>query len=159
MDLILVSTSPSSSSETRSILLSMMRSAKANCSTASFSTPSGFSSSTCWTMCLASTTVMMPSSLYRSVIFSSTKNVCATGAGSAKPVVSMRTPSKSLMRSCMRSSTSVKSPRTVQQMHPFMTSMMLSSELSTRMFSSTPTSPNSFSMTANFILCSVLVKI
>ena len=70
----------------------------------------------------------------------------------------MMTPSKSLIRSCMLLRTSVKSPRTVQQIHPFITSMMLSSELSTRMFSSTPTSPNSFSMTANFILCSVLVK-
>ena len=44
-------------------------------------------------------------------------------------------------------------------MQPFMTSITLSSELSTKIFSSIPTSPNSFSITANFILCSVLDRI
>ena len=61
IDLILLSTVLISSSSTRSILLSMILSAKASCSTASFSTPSGFSSSRCWTTCFASTTVMIPS--------------------------------------------------------------------------------------------------
>ena len=41
-----------------------------------------------------------------------------------------------------------RSPRTVQQMHPFMTSMTSSSDFSERIFSSTPTSPNSFSIIA-----------
>ena len=159
IDLILLSTSPSSSSETRSILFNIILSAKASCSTDSFSTPSGFSSSTCCVMCLASATVIIPSSLYLSTILSSTKKVCATGAGSAKPVVSIRTPSKSFILSYILSSISVRSPLTVQQIQPFITSMMLSSELSTRIFSSMPTSPNSFSITANFILCSVLVSI
>merc|ERR1719375_1803975 len=51
-----------SDSSTRSVLLSSMRSAKAICSTASFSTPSGFSSSRWASMCLASISVTMPSS-------------------------------------------------------------------------------------------------
>ena len=110
-------------------------------------------------ICFASTTVIIPSSLYLSETPSSTKNVWATGAGSANPVVSINTPSKSRILSYRLSNTSVKSPLTVQQMQPFMTSITLSSELSTKIFSSIPTSPNSFSITANFILCSVLDKI
>ena len=109
-------------------------------------------------MCFASTTVMIPSNLYLSTTFSSTKNVCATGAGSAKPVVSIKTPSKSFILSYMLSNATVKSPLTVQQIQPFITSMMVSSELSTSIFSSIPTSPNSFSITANFILWSMLDK-
>mmetsp|Transcript_4516 Transcript_4516/g.12762 ORF Transcript_4516/g.12762 Transcript_4516/m.12762 type:complete len:214 (+) Transcript_4516:349-990(+) len=59
---IRASTSASCSSpSTRSHLFSRMRSANAICSTASFSTPSGFSSSRCWMMCAASTSVRMPS--------------------------------------------------------------------------------------------------
>ena len=75
------STAASSASSTRSILLRRTRSAKASCSTASFSTPSGLSSSRCCTRCLASTTVRMASR--RSLAWSSscTKKVCATGAG------------------------------------------------------------------------------
>mmetsp|Transcript_79101 Transcript_79101/g.246318 ORF Transcript_79101/g.246318 Transcript_79101/m.246318 type:complete len:209 (+) Transcript_79101:164-790(+) len=53
--------SRSSSVSTRSHLLSRILSANAICSTASFSTPSGFSSSRCCTMCFASTSVRMPS--------------------------------------------------------------------------------------------------
>mmetsp|Transcript_4574 Transcript_4574/g.15773 ORF Transcript_4574/g.15773 Transcript_4574/m.15773 type:complete len:200 (-) Transcript_4574:332-931(-) len=79
-----------SASSTKSILLSRIRSAKATCSTDSFSTPSGFSSFRCSTMCFASTTVRMPSSRIESLISSSTKKVWATGAGSARPVVSIR---------------------------------------------------------------------
>ena len=55
------STVSSSCSLTRSILLRRTRSAKASCSTASFSTPSGLSSSMCCTRCLASTTVRIAS--------------------------------------------------------------------------------------------------
>ena len=40
---------------------------------------------------------------------------------------------------------------TVQQIQPFITSMTSSSTFSLKIFSSIPTSPNSFSMTANFI--------
>merc|ERR1719399_1026247 len=50
-----------SSSETRSILFRRRRSAKATCSTASFSTPSPLSSSRCCSTCLASTSVTIPS--------------------------------------------------------------------------------------------------
>mmetsp|Transcript_7647 Transcript_7647/g.14908 ORF Transcript_7647/g.14908 Transcript_7647/m.14908 type:complete len:207 (+) Transcript_7647:455-1075(+) len=81
-------------SGTRSILFSRTRSANAICSLASFSTPSGFSSSRRMMMCLASTTVRTPSRLYSSGMISSTKKVWITGAGSARPVVSMRTASK-----------------------------------------------------------------
>mmetsp|Transcript_2238 Transcript_2238/g.9689 ORF Transcript_2238/g.9689 Transcript_2238/m.9689 type:complete len:203 (+) Transcript_2238:605-1213(+) len=83
----------SSSSGTRSVLLSKRRSAKATCSTASCMTPSGFSSSRCCTMCLASTSVTIPSNSKRSSMTSSAKNVCATGPGLAIPVVSMITAS------------------------------------------------------------------
>mmetsp|Transcript_44444 Transcript_44444/g.125683 ORF Transcript_44444/g.125683 Transcript_44444/m.125683 type:complete len:201 (+) Transcript_44444:607-1209(+) len=58
---ILSSTWDRYGASTRSILLSKMRSENASCSIASFSTPSGFSSSKCWMMCLASTTVTIPS--------------------------------------------------------------------------------------------------
>mmetsp|Transcript_51193 Transcript_51193/g.111549 ORF Transcript_51193/g.111549 Transcript_51193/m.111549 type:complete len:206 (-) Transcript_51193:240-857(-) len=108
---------------TRSHLFRMMRSANAICSMDSFSAPSGFSSSRCCTMCAASTTVMIPSRRYLALMSSSTKKVCATGAGSAMPVVSISTASKSLTLSCMRLSASTRSPRTVQHMQPFITSI------------------------------------
>mmetsp|Transcript_719 Transcript_719/g.2178 ORF Transcript_719/g.2178 Transcript_719/m.2178 type:complete len:213 (-) Transcript_719:51-689(-) len=144
----LASSLSSSSASTKSVLFSRMRSAKATCSAHSFSTPSGFSSSKCSITCLASTTVTMPSSLYFSWMKSSTKNVCATGAGSASPVVSMRTASNCLTFPCSLFNASTKSPRTVQQMHPFITSMTSSFASSAKTFSSTPTSPNSFSIMA-----------
>mmetsp|Transcript_68829 Transcript_68829/g.202036 ORF Transcript_68829/g.202036 Transcript_68829/m.202036 type:complete len:281 (-) Transcript_68829:1-843(-) len=146
---------------TRSHLFRMMRSANAICSMDSFSAPSGFSSSRCCSTCAASTTVMIPSRRYLAWMSSSAKKVCATGAGSAMPVVSISTASKSLTLSCMRLSASTRSPRTVQHMQPFITSitsslMRVTSGPSTLLpaaaveisFSSTPTSPNSFSMIA-----------
>mmetsp|Transcript_86847 Transcript_86847/g.137044 ORF Transcript_86847/g.137044 Transcript_86847/m.137044 type:complete len:254 (+) Transcript_86847:350-1111(+) len=145
----------SSSDSTRSHLLSKMRSAKAICSTASFSTPSGFSSSRCWTMCFASTRVKIPSRRMCCCTKSSAKKVCATGAGSAKPVVSIKTPSKGLL--CFFAflmsffNPAIKSPRTVQQMQPLFISTIFSSSAIDPPFtraSSMPTSPNSFSMTA-----------
>mmetsp|Transcript_48393 Transcript_48393/g.90670 ORF Transcript_48393/g.90670 Transcript_48393/m.90670 type:complete len:204 (-) Transcript_48393:16-627(-) len=152
MALILASmASSSAASLTRSTLFSKIRSANATCSTASFSTPSGFSSSKCCTMCLASTTVQMPSSLYISLMSSSTKKVCATGAGSARPVVSMITASNRATLACNFLRDVTRSPRTVQQMQPFITSISSSSVFSMMTFSSTPTSPNSFSMMANRI--------
>ena len=143
------SIAPSSAFSTRSILFSKMRSAKASCSSASFSTPSGFSSSRREMMCLLSHTVMIPSRENFAAISSSTKKVCATGAGSARPVVSMMIASNCEIfpHSFLRATT--RSPRTVQQMQPFITSMISSSAFSERMRSSTPTSPNSFSMMAN----------
>mmetsp|Transcript_3754 Transcript_3754/g.11709 ORF Transcript_3754/g.11709 Transcript_3754/m.11709 type:complete len:260 (-) Transcript_3754:14-793(-) len=140
----------SASSGTRSVLFSSTLSAKAICSTASFSTPSGFSSSRCWTMCFASTTVQMPSSVYILWMSSSTKKVCATGAGSASPVVSIITASNLAILPCNLLRACTRSPRTVQQMQPFMTSITSSSTFSVipMIFSSTPTSPNSFSMMA-----------
>mmetsp|Transcript_636 Transcript_636/g.2104 ORF Transcript_636/g.2104 Transcript_636/m.2104 type:complete len:325 (+) Transcript_636:625-1599(+) len=156
-----VSTRSRSASSTRSVLLSSRRSANATCSTASFSTPSAFSSSRCCSMCLASTRVTMPSRRANSFTTSSTKKVCATGAGSATPVVSITIASSlsvpALTREASFSSTTTRSWRTVQQMQPFIISM-ISSSLCIFVFfwrreSSIPTSPNSFSMTAIFLPC------
>mmetsp|Transcript_2238 Transcript_2238/g.6897 ORF Transcript_2238/g.6897 Transcript_2238/m.6897 type:complete len:279 (-) Transcript_2238:364-1200(-) len=138
-------------SSTRSVLFNRIRSANATCSTASFSTPSGFSSARRSSTCFASTTVTNASSRARSLRTSSTKNVCATGAGSASPVVSTMTPSRCFMpgaRSLFR--IRERSARTVQQMQPLFISKMSSSALTRRLTrrSSMPSSPNSFTMTA-----------
>src|SRR5262245_25797099 len=82
---------------------------------------------------------------------SSVKKVCATGPGSAMPVVSITTRSN-LRLPPSRFSLSVpririKSPRTVQQMQPLFISTICSSPVS-MMSLSTPISPNSFSITA-----------
>mmetsp|Transcript_30333 Transcript_30333/g.66387 ORF Transcript_30333/g.66387 Transcript_30333/m.66387 type:complete len:235 (+) Transcript_30333:436-1140(+) len=153
--LIRFSTSASFSSSTKSVLFSNIRSAKATCSTASFSTPSGFSSSRRSMICLASTTVRMPSNSSLCCTKLSAKKVWATGAGSARPVVSITMPSSGFpsfselftifFRPAMRS------PRTVQQMQPLFISTRFSSVSSAVISSkpsSMPTSPNSFSMTA-----------
>mmetsp|Transcript_30604 Transcript_30604/g.94635 ORF Transcript_30604/g.94635 Transcript_30604/m.94635 type:complete len:293 (+) Transcript_30604:742-1620(+) len=158
------STRSRSCSETRSILLRRIRSANATCSTDSFSAPSGFSSSRCCSMCFASTTVTMPSRSAKHEISSSTKNVCATGAGSAMPVVSMTMPSSFMPASTFLASfsrTTTRSWRTVQQMQPFIISMSSSPSMRSFMFfissaSSMPTSPNSFSMTAMRLPCSAV---
>mmetsp|Transcript_89735 Transcript_89735/g.231669 ORF Transcript_89735/g.231669 Transcript_89735/m.231669 type:complete len:253 (-) Transcript_89735:502-1260(-) len=149
------STSSSSASDTRSHLFSKMRSAKATCSTASFSTPSGFSSSKWATRCFASHTVKMPSKDSFCCTKSSAKNVCATGDGSASPVVSIMTASMGLPVFCefltIFFRPAMRSPRTVQQMQPLFISTMFSSVVSgpaSMSASSMPTSPNSFSMTA-----------
>mmetsp|Transcript_688 Transcript_688/g.1873 ORF Transcript_688/g.1873 Transcript_688/m.1873 type:complete len:273 (-) Transcript_688:12-830(-) len=155
------STATNSGSVARSILFSRMRSAKATCSTASFSAPSGFSSSRCWMMCFASTSVMIPSNLANAATFGSTKKVCATGAGSAMPVVSMTMASIGFPDSCVFFSflsTTAKSARTVQQMQPFIISKSSSPStwflmLFASKASSMPTSPNSFSMTAILFPC------
>mmetsp|Transcript_109266 Transcript_109266/g.309119 ORF Transcript_109266/g.309119 Transcript_109266/m.309119 type:complete len:367 (-) Transcript_109266:8-1108(-) len=148
-------TSSRYSGETRSVLFRRIRSAKATCSTASLTTPFGFSSLRCSMQCLASTTVSTPSRTMWLCTKSSAKNVCATGAGSARPVVSMMMPSRGLPLPavCLWSffSPTMRSPRTVQQMQPLFISMMFSSV--TLLFvlssaSSIPISPNSFSMTA-----------
>mmetsp|Transcript_5386 Transcript_5386/g.16066 ORF Transcript_5386/g.16066 Transcript_5386/m.16066 type:complete len:274 (-) Transcript_5386:21-842(-) len=151
----------SSSLGTRSHLFRMSLSAKATCSTLSFSAPSGFSSSKCCTMCFASTKVTIPSNWQNDAISSSTKNVCATGAGSAMPVVSMTMASIGFPDSCVFFSflsTTAKSARTVQQMQPFIISKSSSPStwflmLFASKASSMPTSPNSFSMTAILFPC------
>mmetsp|Transcript_11717 Transcript_11717/g.35631 ORF Transcript_11717/g.35631 Transcript_11717/m.35631 type:complete len:337 (+) Transcript_11717:489-1499(+) len=161
MDLSLFSILTRSASSTKSVLFSSILSAKATCSTASFSAPSGFSASRCCSMCLASTRVTMPSSLENCWTSSSTKKVWATGAGSARPVVSMTMPSSLRSPRSTRSlslfRTTTRSWRTVQQMHPFIISMISSSDWSLVFFfnraSSMPTSPNSFSMIASFLPC------
>jgi hypothetical protein len=77
------------------------------------------------------------------------------------PVVSITIPSSFKVPACTRfaslSNTTTKSWRTVQQMQPFIISM-ISSSACIRVFflrrsSSMPTSPNSFSITASFLPC------
>mmetsp|Transcript_4971 Transcript_4971/g.16581 ORF Transcript_4971/g.16581 Transcript_4971/m.16581 type:complete len:356 (-) Transcript_4971:104-1171(-) len=141
-----------SSSVTRSILFSTMRSAKATCSTLSFSTPSGFISSRCVERCTASQIVTIASRYSCSFSSSSTKKVCATGAGSAKPVVSMMMWSNDSLRRISFPRMRTKSWRTVQQIHPLFISKISSFVVITRP-SSIPTSPNSFSMIAILLPC------
>ena len=75
-------------------------------------------------ICLQSTTVIIPSNTVTVETCSSTKNVCATGAGSAIPVVSIMIPSNVLF-SYIKSLMIIleRSPLTVQQMHPFIVSI------------------------------------
>mmetsp|Transcript_84192 Transcript_84192/g.186857 ORF Transcript_84192/g.186857 Transcript_84192/m.186857 type:complete len:319 (-) Transcript_84192:59-1015(-) len=154
-------TSSKYSGVTKSVLLSMMRSAKATCSTASLTAPFGFSSRRCCMICLASTTVRIPSRAMLACTKSSAKKVCATGAGSARPVVSMMMPSSGfpLPEVCLWSffKPAMRSPRTVQQMHPLFISITFSSvalRFVLSKASSMPTSPNSFSMIAIRLPCS-----
>mmetsp|Transcript_32529 Transcript_32529/g.85442 ORF Transcript_32529/g.85442 Transcript_32529/m.85442 type:complete len:210 (+) Transcript_32529:542-1171(+) len=137
---------------TRSHLLSSSLSANATWHADSLTTPSGFTSSRCCTMCLASTRVTMPSRRANALTSSSTRKVCATGAGSAMPVVSITIASKESSpadwRLASRLSTLIKSERTEQQMQPLSTST-ISSVSAIAVFlaikrSSMPTSPNSF---------------
>ena len=110
-------------------------------------------------MCLASTSVTMPSTRANALISGSTRKVCATGAGSAMPVVSMtmpsslRSPAATRWASFFRILT--RSDRTVQHTQPFSTSTISSSEANLLFFctsaSSIDVSPNSFSMIAIFL--------
>mmetsp|Transcript_52872 Transcript_52872/g.128110 ORF Transcript_52872/g.128110 Transcript_52872/m.128110 type:complete len:289 (-) Transcript_52872:77-943(-) len=146
----LFSTSSRCSGDTRSVLFSSILSANTTCSTHSFSAPSGFTSSKCCITCFASTKVTMASSLALAWIPSSMKNVWATGAGSAIPVVSINTASSLVLRLRILLRMRIKSPLTVQQIQPLFISN-ISSEVSyccLTKASSIPTSPNSFSITA-----------
>mmetsp|Transcript_20399 Transcript_20399/g.33156 ORF Transcript_20399/g.33156 Transcript_20399/m.33156 type:complete len:235 (-) Transcript_20399:167-871(-) len=141
------------SASTRSTLFSRTTSANATCSTASFS-PCFSSSSRC-RIHLQSTTVIIASMRKLLFTLSSAKNVCATGAGSAMPVVSIITPSSDFPFSIIADilwRVLTRSPRTVQQMQPLFISMISSSSLNLLRISasSTPTAPNSFSITAYF---------
>mmetsp|Transcript_10050 Transcript_10050/g.15053 ORF Transcript_10050/g.15053 Transcript_10050/m.15053 type:complete len:232 (+) Transcript_10050:345-1040(+) len=146
---------------TRSVLFKSITSANATCSTASFSP--FFSSSRRSMIHLQSTTVIMPSILNVPATSSSAKKVCATGAGSAIPVVSIITPSNFFPFAIIKLiflSVLIRSPRTVQQIQPLFISMMSSSlsNLLRMSWSSTPTAPNSFSITAYFFsFCSLRI--
>ena len=137
-----------SSPFTRSVLLMKIWSAKPTCRRASCRSLS------CVAACLASTRVRMESSRYCSAISSSMKKVCATGPGSARPVVSITTRSKSSRpwRFLEASSCSVsrKSSRIEQQMQPLFIWTMFSLVSFTRISLSMFSSPNSFSITAIF---------
>ncbi len=88
---------------------------------------------------------------------SSMKKVCATGPGSAMPVVSMtmRSKSSSFASRFARNSPRMRtrSPRTVQQMQPLFISTICSPVSCTSNSLSMPASPNSFSMTAMLRPC------
>ena len=110
-------------------------------------------------MCFASTSVTTPSIRAKDLTISSTKKVCATGAGSAMPAVSITMASSLSLPDWIRFasfwSTATRSRRTVQQTQPFIISM---SSSFTCIFaflassaSSMPTSPNS--MTAILLPC------
>ena len=130
--------------ETRSVLLRRITSAKAICSWHS-------ELSSMWSPTWrASTTVTRESRSVCSLTSSSAKNVWMTGAGSARPVVSMRIWSNLSFLFIRLPRMRMRSPRTVQQMHPLFISKISSSAESTSSLS-IPTSPNSFSITAIFL--------
>ncbi len=81
------------------------------------------------------------------------RNVCATGDGSASPVVSIKICSggRSLATSFLI--IRIRSPRTVQQIQPLFISITSSFSFKTRSWS-IPISPNSFSITAKRMPCS-----
>ena len=78
-------------------------------------------------MCLQSTSVTMPSSRANSLMLSSIKKVCATGPGSARPVVSITIASSAEPRRKSFERMRMRSPRTVQQMQPLFISKISSS--------------------------------
>ena len=119
-------------------------SAKAICSAASLESASRAA------RCFASTTVTMASSFVAFFTSSSAKKVCATGAGSARPVVSTMMPSNFSRRFIRPLMMRIRSPRTVQQMQPLFISNTSSSVSTTRSLS-TPSSPNSLMTTAFFL--------
>ena len=137
-----------SSAETKSDLLIKIWSAKPTWRRASWRSLS------CWAACLASTKVNIESSKKLSAISSSMKKVCATGPGSAKPVVSITTRSKSSrpLRFLAAKSCKVvrKSSRMVQHTHPLFIWMICSLVSETKISLSMFSSPNSFSMMAIF---------
>src|SRR6266853_720743 len=129
-----------------SLLVMTIRSATAACFAAS-----GISSRFCRPF-TASTSVTTQSRRYCAPSMPSVCSVCSTGTGSASPVVSTKTRSKSITspaRRLMKSSRSVscRSVRTVQHRQPLERSVMLSEDEATSSWSM-PTSPNSLMMTA-----------
>mmetsp|Transcript_702 Transcript_702/g.2064 ORF Transcript_702/g.2064 Transcript_702/m.2064 type:complete len:293 (+) Transcript_702:119-997(+) len=138
-----------SSGDTRSTLLRRILSENATCCTASFTAPSGFSSSRCALTCFAEARQTTASMRKLSSIHWFDLSVAMMGAGSASPVVS------SMMASnCARFSTSdpsvrTRSPRMEQHAQPLSIWIRSSFEamFSETSFSSMLISPNSFSMT------------
>src|SRR3984885_639916 len=141
---IRASTSASSALETRSILLSTMTSANATWFLASGASLSRSASH------LASATVTTASSRAFFCTSSSTKKGCATGAGSARPVVSTMMASNLPLRFIRPSRMRTRSPRTVQHTQPLFISKTSSSAPMIRSLSM-PISPNSLTMTAYFL--------
>ena len=130
----------------RSLLVMSTRSASAICRAGSAWPAS------CVAAFTASTSVTSPSSRKCAAISVSLASVCTTGAGSARPVVSMITRSKSgisptLRRAKRSRSVSCRSVRTEQQMQPLASSAMFSDDIVTRSWSM-PTSPSSLMTTA-----------
>src|SRR5258705_3161792 len=101
----------------------------------------------------ASTTVTNASSRVLALTSGATKKVDATGAGSARPVVSIRIASSLPMRSWIRPSVSIRSPRTVQHRQPLLNSINCSSSSPKISWPSMPISPNSLTMTATVRPC------
>ena len=129
-----------------SLLVMKMRSASAICLTAS-----GWCSSWC-RPCSASIKVTTPSKRYCAASRVSLTKVCTTGAGSARPVVSMTTRSKSTISPARRWANSSRkvscmSVRTEQQMQPLASRVMFSDDMVTRSWSM-PISPISLITTA-----------
>src|SRR6202163_3571906 len=140
---IRASTSANLPRDTRSDVVSTMTSAKAIwflASGASFSRSLSH---------LASATVTTASSRAFFCTSSSTKKVCATGAGSARPVVSTMMASNLPLRFINPSRMRTRSPRTVQQTQPLFISKTSSSAPMIKSLSM-PISPNSLTMTAYF---------
>ncbi|MNL22756.1 hypothetical protein D3C87_1441160 [compost metagenome] len=98
----------------------MMRSAATIWSTAWLSKPESCGSSRCDSMCTASTSVRMPSSVTCFATSLSMKKVAATGVGSASPLVSTRIWSKrsGWASSVWRMRTRSVRTSTTQQMQP-----------------------------------------
>ena len=119
------STSASSSAVTRSVLFKTITSAKATWLLASGASLSRSDSH------LASATVTTASRRDLACTSSSTKKVWATGAGSARPVVSTMIASNLPRRFISPSMMRIRSPRTVQQMQPLFISNTSSSASTT----------------------------
>mmetsp|Transcript_22663 Transcript_22663/g.68007 ORF Transcript_22663/g.68007 Transcript_22663/m.68007 type:complete len:234 (-) Transcript_22663:278-979(-) len=140
---------PSSSGVTRSTLFRRILSENATCCCASFTAPSGFSSSKCAAMCLADARQTTASMAKLSSIHWFDLSVAMMGAGSARPVVSSMTASNCWRFSTREPSVRTRSPRMEQQAQPL--SIWIRSSLeamfSETSFSSMFISPNSFSIT------------
>mmetsp|Transcript_12516 Transcript_12516/g.37585 ORF Transcript_12516/g.37585 Transcript_12516/m.37585 type:complete len:350 (+) Transcript_12516:139-1188(+) len=149
-------------SSARSTLLSSTVDENAICAHAvPFASGSSFASASFISACLASTSATTLSTKNAAPISSFMKKVWTTGAGSAAPVSSIKTPSSACpfwTFSATFNSVATRSLRIVQQMQPL--SRTTSSSPISWCFCSTSessidTSPISFSMTANFLsLCS-----
>ncbi len=133
-------------SSARSHLVMKMRSASAIWRSASGEV------SNCCSALTASTSVTTPSSRYCAPSMPSLARVWITGAGSARPVVSMKTRSKSGITPARRSpkssrSVSCKSVRTLQHRQPLASRLTFSDDILTRSLSM-PISPISLMTTA-----------